>query len=584
MERAYDLVIRGGTVVDGAGGEPFEADVGVKNGVIAAVGQVAGAGAEEIDARGQIVIPGFVDIHTHYDGQATWDSHMQPSAWHGVTTVVMGNCGVGFAPCRPDDHDRLIRLMEGVEDIPFPVLADGLPWNWESYPEYLDALAKRAFDVDIGSQLPHAALRVYVMGERGVEREPATEADIAAMAAIAKRAMEAGAIGFGTSRTLNHRSSDGSPIATLTAGEDELTGIALGMAAANNGMGRGVLQVVSDFNDPAEEFAMLRRIVERSGRPLSFSLLQSPRDPEQWRFMLEQMSEAKAAGLQIRAQVATRPVGVLFGLELTVNPFSSHPSYREIKALPLAERVARLRDPEFRARLLAEEAENARAPGLSPARAWDRIYPIGEDNPDYEPTPDHSIAAIAAGRGVDPYAIALNLMLENDGRGMLYLPLLNYAQNSLDPAYQMLQHDCVVPGLSDGGAHVGMICDGSFPTTNLVHWTRDRTRGPKIPLQRMVKAQCRDTAETVGLYDRGLIAAGYRADLNVIDYDRLTLKAPQVAYDLPTGGRRLIQRAEGYTATILAGQVTYRDGEPTGALPGRLLRGAQAAPAAMAAE
>ena len=587
MEKAYDLVIRGGSVVDGTGSRPFEADVAVKDGAIAAVGKVAGAGAEEIDARGQVVTPGFVDIHTHYDGQATWDERMQPSSWHGVTTVVMGNCGVGFAPCRPDDHDRLIRLMEGVEDIPFPVLTEGLPWNWESYPDYLESLSRRRFDVDIGSQLPHAALRVFVMGQRGVDREPATEADIHAMAAIARRAMDAGAIGFGTSRTLNHRSSDGSPIATLTAGEDELTGIAMGMAAANNGAGRGVLQVVSDFNDPAEEFAMLRRIVEASGRPLSFSLLQSPRDPEQWRFMLEQMSAAKAAGLSIRAQVATRPVGVLFGLELTVNPFSSHPSYRAIKDLPLAERVARLRDPGFRARLLAEEAENARAPGLSPARAWDRIYPMGEDNPDYEPTPDHSIAAMAAERGADPYALALDQMLdggEGDGRGMLYLPLLNYAQNSLDPAYQMLRHDCVVPGLSDGGAHVGMICDGSFPTTNLVHWTRDRTRGPKLPLEHMVKAQCRDTAETVGLYDRGLIAPGYRADLNVIDYGRLKLKAPSVAHDLPTGGRRLIQRAEGYVATIVAGQVTYRDGEPTDALPGRLLRGAQSAPAAMAAE
>jgi N-acyl-D-aspartate/D-glutamate deacylase len=403
------------------------------------------------------------------------------------------------------------------------------------------------------------------------------------MAAIARRAMDAGALGFGTSRTLNHRSSDGSPIATLTAGEDELTGIALGMAAAGNGAGKGALQVVSDFNDPEAEFDMLQRIVARSGRPLSYSLLQSPRDPEQWRYMLERMSAAKAAGLQMRAQVATRPVGVLFGLELTVNPFSSHPSYRAIKSLPLAERVARLRDPEFRAQLLSEEAENARAPGLSPARAWDRIYPMGAE-PDYEPTPDTSIAAIAAQRGADPYGVALDVMLENDGRGMLYLPLLNYAQNTLDPAYQMLQHDCVVPGLSDGGAHVGMICDGSFPTTNIVHWTRDRTRGPKLPLEKMVKAQCRDTAETVGLFDRGLVQPGYRADLNVIDYDRLKLKAPQVAYDLPSGGRRLIQRADGYVATIVAGQVTYRDGEPTDALPGRLLRGAQASPAAMAAE
>jgi N-acyl-D-aspartate/D-glutamate deacylase len=580
MERAYDLVIRGGTVVDGTGAAPFEADVAVKDGKIAAVGQIAGAGAEEIEAKGLVVTPGFVDVHTHYDGQATWDERLQPSSWHGVTTVVMGNCGVGFAPCKPADHDRLIRLMEGVEDIPFPVLTEGLPWNWESYPDYLDSLSKRRFDVDVGSQLPHAALRVYVMGERGVNREPATEADIAAMSALAKRAVEAGAIGFGTSRTLNHRSSDGSPIATLTAGEDELTGIALGMAAA----GKGVLQVVSDFNDPAEEFAMLRRIVERSGRPLSFSLLQSPRDPEQWRFMLEQMSAAKAAGLAIKAQVATRPVGVLFGLELTVNPFSSHPSYRAIKDLPLAERVARLRDPEFRARLLAEEPESGRGPGLTPARAWDRIYPIGQDNPDYEPTPDQSVAALAARRGVEPLEAALDHMLENGGRGLLYLPFLNYAQNSLDPAYEMLQHECVVPGLSDGGAHVGMICDGSFPTTNIVHWTRDRSRGPKIPLERMVKAQCRDTAELVGLFDRGVISPGYRADVNVIDYDRLTLKAPEVVHDLPTGGRRLIQRAEGYRATIVAGQVTYRDGEPTGALPGRLLRGAQAAPSAMAAE
>jgi N-acyl-D-aspartate/D-glutamate deacylase len=583
MEKAFDLVVRGGTVVDGTGQPGFEADVAVKDGRIAAVGRIAGGGAEEIDARGQLVTPGFVDIHTHYDGQATWDERMQPSSWHGVTTVVMGNCGVGFAPCRADDHDRLIRLMEGVEDIPFPVLADGLPWTWESYPEYLDTLAKRRFDVDVGSQLPHAALRVYVMGQRGVDREPATEADIHAMAAIARRAMEAGAIGFGTSRTLNHRSSDGSPIATLTAGEDELTGIAMGMAAA----GKGVLQVVSDFNDPAEEFAMLRRIVEASGRPLSFSLLQSPRDPTQWQDMLRFMSDAKAAGLQIRAQVATRPVGVLFGLELTANPFSTYGVYREIKDLPLGERVAKLRDVAFRARLLADEPDGSRAPGLSPARNWERIYPLGEESPDYEPTPDRSIAALAAARGADPREIALDHMLDGgagNGRGMLYLPLLNYADNNLDHVRTMLLHDCVVPGLSDGGAHVGMICDGSFPTTNLAHWTRDRTRGPKLPLEMMIKGQCRDTAETVGLFDRGLLLPGYRADLNVIDLDRLTLKAPSVAYDLPTGGRRLVQRADGYTATLVAGEITYRDGAPTGALPGRLLRGAQAAPARMAAE
>lgn len=579
MDKAFDLVVRGGTVVDGTGATAFEADVGVKDGRIAAVGRVAGSGAEEIDARGQVVTPGFVDIHTHYDGQATWDGRMQPSSWHGVTTVVMGNCGVGFAPCRPADHDRLIRLMEGVEDIPFPVLTQGLPWDWESYPDYLDSLAKRRFDVDIGSQLPHAALRVFVMGERGANREPATEADIHAMAALAKRAMEAGAIGFATSRTLNHRTSDGQPTPTLTAGEDELTGIAMGMAAA----GRGVLQVVSDFADPEAEWAMLRRIVERSGRPLSFSLIQSPKAPRSYQMLLERLHEANVAGLRMRAQVASRPVGVLFGLELTMNPFSQHEVYAEIKGRPLAERATALRDPAFRARLLAEETANARGFAGSQPRNWAGMYLMGVE-PEYEPTADQTVAAIAERQGLDPAVVALDHMLSQGGRGMLYLPFLNYADGNLDPAYEMLTHPDCVPGLSDGGAHVGMICDGSFPTTNLVHWTRDRTRGPKLSLEHMVKAQCRDTAETVGLYDRGLIQPGYRADLNVIDYARLKLKAPEVAYDLPAGGRRLIQRAEGYTATILAGQVTYRDGRPTDALPGRLLRGAQAAPARMAAE
>ncbi len=577
---AYDLVVRGGAVLDGSGGPGCVADVGVKDGLIAAVGPDLAAGAEEIDARGRIVTPGFVDIHTHYDGQATWDSRMTPSSGHGVTTVVMGNCGVGFAPCRPEDRDRLIRLMEGVEDIPFPVLTEGLPWNWESFPDYLDALEARAFDVDIGAQLPHAALRVYVMGERGANREPATPTDIAAMAAIAKRAVEAGALGFSTSRTLNHRTSDGQPTPTLTAGEDELTGIAMGLAAA----GKGVLQLVSDFfPDGLAELAMLRRIVEQSGRPLSFSLVQSPKSPDGWKLMLAGLQDAADAGLPMKAQVCGRPVGVLFGLELTLNPFSQSAVYGEIARLPLAERVAALRDPDFRARLLAEEGDPEGPFAGSALRAWDNLFPMGAV-PDYEPTAEMTVAARAAASGRDPAEVALDAMLENDGRGMLYHPFLNYAGGSLDPSFAMLNHRDTVPGLSDGGAHVGMICDGSFPTSNLIHWTRDRARGPRIALEAMVAMQTRDTAQAVGLFDRGLIAPGYRADLNVIDYEALTLEAPRVAYDLPAGGRRLTQKAHGYVATLVGGVVTYRDGEPTGALPGRLVRGSQAAPMALAAE
>jgi len=579
LERAYDLVVRGGTLADGTGAPVYEADIAIKDGRIAALGDIRGSGAQEIDARGKLVTPGFVDIHTHYDGQVTWDAHMQPSSWHGVTTVVMGNCGVGFAPCRPEDHDRLIRLMEGVEDIPFPVLTQGLAWNWESFPDYLDALSQRRFDVDIGAQLPHAALRVFVMGERGAAREPATGADIAAMAELAQQAMTAGALGFSTSRTLNHRTSDGQPTPTLTAGEDELTGIAMGLARA----GKGVLQVVSDFADPEAEFAMLRRIVEASGRPLSFSLTQAPKAPQAWRLLLDALSDATGAGLPMKAQVCGRPVGILFGLELTLNPFSQQPTYQAIAHLPLAERVARLADPQVRAALLAEAEAGSPGFAAQATRNWGNMYLMGEV-PDYEPRPNQTLAALAQKAGTSPEALALDHLLSNGGRGMLYLPFLNYAEGSLAPSYEMLGHPDAVPGLSDGGAHVGMICDGSFPTSNLTHWTRDRTRGPRFDLEAMVRMQTRDTARAVGLYDRGMLAAGYRADLNIIDYEALALEAPAVAYDLPAGGRRLIQRARGYVATIVAGQITQRDGEPTGALPGRLLRGAQAAPVAMAAE
>jgi N-acyl-D-aspartate/D-glutamate deacylase len=576
MDHAYDLVIRGGLLIDGTGAPATESDLAIKDGHVVATGKIGGKGREEIDARDRLVTPGFVDIHTHYDGQATWDSRMQPSSWHGVTTVVMGNCGVGFAPCKPGDHDRLVRLMEGVEDIPFPVLSQGLPWNWESYPDYLDALSQRRFDVDIGSQLPHAALRVHVMGERGANREPATAVDIAAMAAIARRAAEAGALGFTTSRTLNHRTSDGQPTPTLTAAEDELVGIAMGLKAA----GRGVLQVVSDFADPVAEFAMLRRMVEQSGRPLSFSLLQSPIHPQAYKTLLGALEDAVAAGLPMKAQVAARPVGVLLGFELTVNPFTLHPTYRDMAKAPLAERVARLSDPEVRRTLLAEEPVS-QPRGLLANFANMHLM---STEPDYEPTAETSIAAIAQARGLSAQELALDHMLSNGGRGMIYVPLLNYAEGSLDPARAMLDHADTVPGLSDGGAHVGMICDGSFPTSMLTHWTRDRTRGPKLSLEHVIRMQTADTAATVGLYDRGRLTPGMRADVNIIDYDGLRLHAPQVAYDLPAGGRRLIQRADGYVATIVAGEVTYRGGEPTDALPGRLLRGPQAAPVSVAAE
>jgi N-acyl-D-aspartate/D-glutamate deacylase len=577
-EHAFDLVIRNGAIADGTGSAIHEGDVAISGGRIAAVGKVAGRGREEIDARGKLVTPGFVDVHTHYDGQATWDQRLQPSSWHGCTTVIMGNCGVGFAPCRPDDHDRLVRLMEGVEDIPFPVLSQGLPWNWESYPDYLDALGRTSFDVDVGAQLPHAALRVYVMGERGANREPATADDIAAMRRLARTAIEAGALGFSTSRTLNHRDSAGNPTPTLTAAEDELTGIALALRDAN----AGVLQFVSDFIDPDAEFALMRRLVEASGRPLSFSLLQAPQSPDKWRLLLARVAEANAAGARIRAQVASRPVGVLLGLDLTMNPFSKSSVYQEIAGLPLEGRIAKLRDAEFRRRLVDEEPSNATMFARMALQNWKNMFTMDGDF-DYEPTPDQSLDSIAAAQDRKPQELAIEAMLADEGRGMLYVPFLNYANYSLDPAREMLLHANSVPSLSDGGAHVGMICDGSFPTYNLTHWTRDRKRGPRIALEKMVAMQTADTAALIGLADRGLVRPGLRADLNVIDYGRLSLAKPIVAHDLPAGGRRLMQGARGYVATIVAGQITYRDGEPTGALPGRLLRGAGAQRNAMAA-
>ena len=566
----HDLVIRGGFVVDGSGTPGREADIAIAKGRISQVGEVTGSGAEEIDAKGKLVAPGFVDIHTHYDGQVTWGDALSPSSNHGVTTAIMGNCGVGFAPVRACDHGRLIRLMEGVEDIPFPVLSEGLPWNWESFPDYLDSLEGRSFDIDFGAQLPHAALRVYVMGDRGANRETATEKDIAQMAALAKSAVEAGALGFSTSRTLNHRTSDGDPTPTLTASEQELTGIAMALGEA----GKGVLQFVSDFNDPQKEAAMLRRIVERSGRPLSVSLAQADVAPEGWKLLLSEIEAASADGLDMRAQVGPRPVGLLLGLELTLNPFSGHPVYQTIANEPFEKRVHMLNDPAFQQRLLNDQPDADNPFVKSILRSFGKMFVLG-DPPDYEPTEDKTVAAIAKARGTTPEAVALDLMLADDGRGMLYLPFLNYAQGSLDPVRTMLESPASLPGLSDGGAHVGMICDGSFPTTLLTHWARDRSRGEKLPLEFLIKRQSHDTAAWVGLKDRGLLKPGYRADLNIIDYDSLTLHTPHIVYDLPAGGRRLMQTADGYEATLVAGEVIQRHGEATGAKPGRLVRGAQ---------
>lgn len=564
----HDLIIRNGNVHDGTGAAPFEADIAIENGCVSAIGKIEGVARSEIDADGQVVTPGFVDIHTHYDGQVTWGDALSPSSLHGVTTAVMGNCGVGFAPCRPEDHDRLIRLMEGVEDIPFPVLSTGLPWNWESFPDYLDSLSNKAFDIDIAAQLPHAALRVFVMGERGANREDATESDIAEMRALAEKSMQAGALGFSTSRTLNHRTSDGQPTPTLTASEAELTGIALGLADA----GTGVLQFVSDFNDPQKEAAMLRRIVEASGRPLSVSLAQADVAPDGWRALLGAIETAANDGLPMRAQVAGRPVGVLLGLELTMNPFSAHPLYQAIADRSFEERLAALRDPAFRERLLVDQPDPENPFAAMMLRSFGKIFTLG-DIPDYEPTPERTIESIASARGVSNLEAALDLMLENEGRGMLYLPFLNYAQGSLDPSYEMLASSATLPGLSDGGAHVGMICDGSFPTSMITHWARDRTRGPKFPLEWIIKRQSHDTAEWMGLNDRGTLQVGKRADINIIDFEGLTLHKPFITHDLPADGRRLMQHADGYTATLVAGEVVYRDGASTGARPGRLVRG-----------
>ena len=573
MAHTGSLIIRNGTIVDGTGAKPFVGDIKIIDGLIKEVGQVTDSADQEIDAKGLLVTPGFVDIHTHYDGQVTWSNKVGSSSQLGVTTVVMGNCGVGFAPCKPEDREITMKLMEGVEDIPGVVLQEGLPWNWNTFPEYLDALEAREFDIDVATQIGHAPLRINVMGDRGAAREPSTEADRAQMTALAVEAIKAGALGFTTSRTILHRSSDGSPTPSLGAAEGELTAIAKGLGKA----GLGVLQLVTDFDDVDEEFAMLRRIVETSGRPLSLTLLQHEHLPDRWRRVMEHMHAATDAGLKMKAQVGARPVALILSFALSLCPFTQLPSFEALRHLSQEERLKKLRDPEVRANILSEE--HSEAMYKRRVANFDNLYPLG-DPPNYEPKPEDSIAARAQRAGVDPTAFAYDYLLENDGTAMLYRPLYNYADRDHEVLREMLMDRDTVPGLSDGGAHYGYICDASFPTYLLTHWARDRSRGERIPLELLVKWQTQDTAATVGLNDRGILRPGFKADINIIDFEGLKLHAPTIVYDLPAGGRRLGQAAEGFRATIVSGVVTYQDGAATGKLPGKLIRGAQKTPVA----
>lgn len=572
MGADFDIVIRDGLIVDGSGGEPYVGDVALKDGLIAAVGHVEGRGAEEIAAADRLVTPGFVDIHTHYDGQVTWENRLSPSSGHGVTTVVMGNCGVGFAPCRPDQRDMLVRVMEGVEDIPEVVMTEGIPWNWESFPEYLDALNARKTDIDFAAQLPHSAVRVFVMGERGAAREPATEADLAAMRDIVREAVEAGAIGVTTSQSHGHRTVDGDLAPSVDAAQDELLALAQGLADA----GAGVFQLIPNSQygcDPADEMALFRRIVETSGRPLSFSLLEKKYRPDLPAVMLDMVAEANRDGYAIRAQVFPRPIGMLFGLELSFHPFRFHPSFKAIEHLPLADKVARLRDPAFRAQLLTEAPETSNPLYRTLASDVEDLYPMG-DPPNYEPAAETRLGARSARENVPAQALALDALLENEGRGLLMMPSSNYVGGNLETVRRMITDPNSLIALGDGGAHYSLICDSSFPTFLLTHWTRDRPQG-RLPLPWAIGQLSHETARAVGLNDRGLLQPGYKADVNVIDMARLKLNGPRIAHDLPAGGRRLTQRADGFDATIVSGVVTYRDGKPSGALPGRLVRGAR---------
>lgn len=573
----HDLVIRGGTLVDGSGNAEFVADLAIDGDTIAAIGENLPPGKEEIDASGKIVIPGFVDIHTHYDGQATWDTEMAPSAWHGVTTVVMGNCGVGFAPAKPDKHEWLIGLMEGVEDIPGTALAEGMSWGWESFPEYLDALEKLPRTVDVGTHVPHGAVRAYVMGDRGAANEAPSEDDINAMSAIVEEGLKAGALGFSTSRTVLHKSVDGVLVPGTTATREELLGIGRAMGR----VGHGVFEMASDIKREWNEFQWMGDLSRETGLPVTFAALQSDAHETPLAEQISSMREENLKGAKIIAQIALRGNGIIMGWRTTVHPFLFKPAWGEIAGLPWDEQLEQLQDPQFKARLLAQDSivfESDVAPLLELVQSgWFTQYEMGADF-NYEPTSAETIQARAEAAGIPPDEYAYDTMLANGGEGFIYFPVLNYADGNLDFLAELQTADDCVNSLSDGGAHCGTICDAASPTFMLQHWVRDRERG-RISLPLAIKRQCRETALIYGLEDRGILAPGYLADVNIIDLENLKLGSPWMAFDLPAGGKRLLQKAEGYTATIKSGQVTFRDGVMQGPTPGGVLRGPQAVPA-----
>ena len=571
----HDLVIRGGFLVDGTGRPGRLADVAVNDGVISAVvdaesGDDIGPATREIDATGRLVTPGWVDIHTHYDGQASWDPYLTPSSWHGVTTVVMGNCGVGFAPAAPDRHEWLIELMEGVEDIPGSALTEGITWDWESFEDYLDALESRRYVIDLGAQVAHGPVRGYVMGDRGAANEAATEDDIAAMADIVERGLRAGALGFSTSRTPIHRSKSGELVPGTHATSDELFGIADALARA----GHGVFQFAPDHAlVPRDEWPWMKELARRTGRTVSVNLNQPDDAPDLWRDVLGLLDEARAEGLPIVAQVAGRVVGLLMCLEGSFNPLAFHPAYAPIAGLPLAERAAALRDPSLRAQFASAPAEGGELYQMLVLDRLDRFWAVEDGDIDYEPSADDSLAATAERTGTAATELMIDQLIANDGNGIVLTPFFNYAYGDLSFTYEAHLHPGTRMGLADAGAHCGVVCDGGTPTFMLTHWTRDRSRGPKLPLEHVVHRQTRETAELYGLNDRGAVLPGLRADLNVIDYDHLTFGAARMAHDLPAGARRLVQKAKGYDATFVAGVQIVDHDEFTGELPGRLVRG-----------